>query len=62
MREYKIQQEVFLHDQCGFFMSRAFNMRQVLKSTNLRLSAVEKTVFGHMDFDDIEPHKKRERD
>lgn len=62
LREYKVQQEVFLHDQCGFFMSRAFNLRQVLKSADMRLSAIEKTVFGHMDFDEIEPPKRRERD
>lgn len=59
--DYRLHQESFLHDSLGFFMSRAMNLRQVEKSTNMRLTAAEKMVFGHIDFDELSPLTK-ERD
>ena len=58
---YRHHQERFLHDCLGFYMSRAMNLRQVEKSTNMRLTAAEKMVFGHVDFDELSPLDK-ERD
>lgn len=52
--DYGDESEMFLHNKCGFFMSRAFNMRSVLKSADMRLTASEKIAFGHIKFRDIE--------
>lgn len=51
----KETQEQFMHNMCGFFMSRAMNMRTVHKSANMKLTAAEKMVFGHIDFRNHEP-------
>ena len=54
----KEHQEQFLHNMCGFFMSRAMNMRTVHKSANMKLTAAEKMVFGDIVFRNHEPGQR----
>lgn len=47
--------ESFLHAQCGFYLSSAYGVGHVTKSSNMKLTGQEKIVFKNFTFRDLDP-------